>query len=79
MFPVAPFGQRQDRSQGLPALRKPPSMLPGRERLFASPSATGSPDAAPMTMGMVRVALNAASMPFVESVTIRNSLPKCRG
>src|SRR6516225_11985229 len=40
----------------------PVTLLPGRERLFASPSAMGSPPAAPTTMGIVCVAANAASV-----------------
>jgi len=48
----------------------PVTLPPGRERLFASPSATGSRLVAPMTMGILRVASNAASVPLVLSVTI---------
>jgi hypothetical protein len=48
-----------------------PVTLPsGRERLFARPSATGSPAVVAITMGIVRVASNAASVALPVSVTI---------
>jgi hypothetical protein len=51
----------------------PVTLPPGRAMLDASPSATGSPPVVAMTMGMVRVAPNAASVPLVESVTITST------
>jgi hypothetical protein len=51
----------------------PVTLPPGRAMLDASPSATGSPPVLAMTMGMVRVAPNAASVPLVESVTITST------